>query len=122
MSKADVLLVEDEQIAAMDIREMIEQSDYNVTSVVDSAEDALTEVEELPVDLVIMDIRLNGERDGIDAVREMNEQQQVPVVYLTAHSDDDTLKRAKETNPAGFLVKPVTEADLRTTIEMVLEQ
>jgi CheY-like chemotaxis protein len=122
MSKADLLLVEDEQIAAMDIREMIEQSDYNVTSVVDSAEDAIKEVEDVPVDLVIMDIRLSGERDGIDAVREMNENQQIPVVYLTAHSDDETLQRAKDTNPAGFLVKPVTEADLRTTIEMVLEQ
>lgn len=122
MSSTNVLLVEDEQIAAMDIREMIEQSDYNVTAVVDSAEDALSEVDEVPVDLVIMDIRLNGERDGIDAVREMNENQQLPVVYLTAHSDDDTLQRAKDTNPAGFLVKPVTEADLRTTIEMVLEQ
>lgn len=121
MNQANILLVEDEQIAAMDIQEMIEQADYTVSSVVDSADAALDAIAEHSIDLVIMDIRLNGDRDGIDAVEEINDQYEIPVVYLTAHSDDDTLKRAKETNPAGFLVKPVTEADLRTTIEMVLE-
>lgn len=122
MKEANILLVEDEQIAAMDIREMIEQADYTVATVVDTADSAIDALDEHSIDLVIMDIRLNGSRDGIDAVEEINEQYDIPVVYLTAHSDDDTLQRAKKTNPAGFLVKPVTEADLRTTIEMVLEK
>jgi len=121
MVQPRILLVEDEQIAAMDIREMIEESDYQVVDVVGTADEALTQLENQEVDLVIMDIRLPGDKDGVDAVEVINEELELPVVYLTAHSDEKTLQRAKQTNPAGFLVKPVTEADLRTTLEMVLK-
>lgn len=120
MSTPKILLVEDEQIAAMDIREMIEESNYEVPNVVRTAEEALDHLENDEVELVIMDIRLPGEKDGVDAVEEINESYDIPIVYLTAHSDEKTLERAKQTNPAGFLVKPVTEADLRTTLEMVI--
>lgn len=119
--KVEILLVEDEQIAAMDIRQMIEELDYRVVDIVDTSRAALEKLEQHSVDLIIMDIMLAGNDDGIKTVRKINRSYDVPVVYLTAYSDDDTLTRAKETNPAGFLVKPVTKEDLRTTIEIVLE-
>jgi CheY-like chemotaxis protein len=121
MDKVEILLVEDEQIAAMDIRQMIEELDYRVLDIVDTSRAALEKLEQHSMDLIIMDIMLAGKDDGIKTVRKINQSYDIPVVYLTAYSDDETLTRAKETNPAGFLVKPVTKEDLRTTIEIVLE-
>lgn len=120
MSNADIMLVEDEQIASMDIEGMIEEASYTVSASADTAENALELLEEHPVDVVIMDISLPGEMDGVDATEAINEKYGIPVVYLTAYSDEETLKRAQATKPAGFLVKPVTGADLKATIEMVL--
>jgi CheY-like chemotaxis protein len=121
MDKVEILLVEDEQIAAMDIRQMIEELDYRVLDIVDTSRAALEKLDQHSIDLILMDIMLAGKDDGIKTVRKINQSYDIPVVYLTAYSDDETLTRAKETNPAGFLVKPVTKEDLRTTIEIVLE-
>lgn len=120
MSTANILLVEDEQIASMDIREMIEESGYAVAATSDSAESAIEAAEEHNPDLVIMDINLPGERDGIDAAVEIQSRHDLPVIYLTAFSDEETLKRARKTEPSGFLVKPVTRADIQATVEMTL--
>ncbi len=120
MAQAEVLLVEDEQITAMDLQEMVQEAGYRVRDLVDTAESALEVLEDDPADLVIMDIRLPGEQDGIEATRQINERFRVPVVYLTALSDEETLERARDTEPAGFLVKPVTMADLNATLTMVL--
>lgn len=120
MAQAEVLLVEDEQITAMDLQEMVEEAGYRVRDLVDTAEAALEVLEDDPADLVIMDIRLPGEQDGIEATRQINERFRIPVVYLTALSDEETLERARDTEPAGFLVKPVTMADLNATLTMVL--
>lgn len=120
MSKANILLVEDERIASMDIQEMIEEAGYSVADATSNAESALEVLDSDPVDLVIMDINLPGEMDGIEATEKINEQYDIPVIYLTAFSNEETLDRARETEPAGYLVKPITQVDVKATIEMVL--
>lgn len=120
MDKADILIVEDEQITMLDIRDMIENLGYSVPAVADSSDEALEALEEHPIDLVLMDIRLNGGMSGIEVAEVVNERFEIPVIYLTAHSDEKTIERSKPTRPAGFLVKPITEADLRSAIEMAL--
>jgi DNA-binding NarL/FixJ family response regulator len=120
MNNANIVLVEDEQIVSMDIKDMVEEANYSVTATAENAENALEILDENDADIVLMDIRLPGEMDGINATEIIKEKHDIPVVYLTAYSDEKTLKRAQATQPAGFLVKPVTGADLQTTIEMVL--
>lgn len=120
MSDTGILIVEDEQIASMDIEGMVRDAGYEVVASTDTADGALELLGEHSVDLVIMDISLPGERDGVDATEEINRRHGVPVVYLTAYSDDETLRRARATSPAGFLVKPVTRADVKATLEMSL--
>jgi DNA-binding NarL/FixJ family response regulator len=105
----------------MEVQAMLEEMDYEVTGTVDSGHAVLDQLEEDPADLVIMDIRLNGELDGVETTRKINERfGDIPVIYFSAHSDDRTLKEARETEPAGFLIKPITKEDLRSSIEMAL--
>ncbi len=121
MSKAKILIVEDEQITAMEVQAMLEEIEYEVTETVDTGPDALESMENNPADLVIMDIRLNGEMDGVEVTQKINDRyEDLPVIYFSAHSDDKTLDSAKQTEPAGFLIKPITKEDLRSSIEVAL--
>ncbi len=120
MSNESIMIVEDEQITAMELQSMLEDMEFEIVSVVDNAEDALEKLRESPPDLILMDIRLPGSMDGVELTKEISSSDPIPVVYLTAHSDPETLERAKETQPAGYLTKPVTEEDLKTTLEVVL--
>ncbi len=120
MSEPKIHLVEDEQIAGVYIREMIETAGYQQVTLTDTAESALDIIESEEIDLVIMYINLPGELDGIEATKTINHEHEIPVIYLTAFSDEETLRRARSTQPAGFLVKPVTTADVKASIEMAL--
>jgi len=91
-----------------------------VPSVASTGEDAISKVEGILPDLVLMDIMLKGEIDGIDAAGEIRKRFNIPVVYLTAYSDEETLQRAKLTEPYGYILKPFEENDMRTTIEIAL--
>ena len=91
-----------------------------VTTVVSNGEDALVQAERDMPDLVLMDIKLEGEMDGIDTAIYLRSQLDIPVIYLTAHSDDALLERAKRSHPLGYLVKPYKERDLYSAIEMAL--
>jgi two-component system, cell cycle sensor histidine kinase and response regulator CckA len=93
---------------------------YQVPAMARSAEEALYLAEAAQPDLVLMDIVLNGRMDGIEASAELRERADIPVVYLTAHADEATLRRAKVTEPYGYLIKPYEERELRTTIETAL--
>lgn len=119
-----ILVVEDDAIVCEDISRTLRQLGYEVPSATASGEAALLALAAAapPVDLVLMDIRLAGKLDGIETTQRIRERWTLPVVYLTAHSDDATLARAKETGPHGYLVKPFTERDLRTTIEVALRK
>uniref|UniRef100_B8DIV5 histidine kinase n=1 Tax=Nitratidesulfovibrio vulgaris (strain DSM 19637 / Miyazaki F) TaxID=883 RepID=B8DIV5_NITV9 len=115
-----VVIVDDEQIVALDIRRTLERLGYAVPAMAADGEEAVRMAGELRPDLVLMDIRLRGPMDGIEAAARIARQYGVPVVFLTAFSDAATLERAKECGPFGFLVKPFEERELHSTIEVAL--
>ncbi|TGC08998.1 response regulator [Methanolobus halotolerans] len=120
MNKAKILVVEDENVVALEIKKRLIRLGYVVPSVAASGKDAIIKAKGFLPDLVLMDIRLKGEMDGIEAAQEIRTQLGIPVIYLTAHSDEETLKRAKQTEPEGYILKPFVEDDLRTIIEVAL--
>ena len=115
-----ILAVEDEGIVALDIQAKLEDMGYRVPNIVSSAEDAIETARRLRPDLVLMDIQLEGELDGIDAAETIGTELGIPVVYLTAYSDEQTLARAKAARPSGYLLKPFEERELYTTVEIAI--
>lgn len=120
MSSARILVVEDEGIIAQDIKNCLEGLGYDVPDVVFTGEEAIEKVGKIQPDLVLMDIVLKGEKDGIETAREIRDRYNIPIVYLTAYEDDKTLKRARATEPLGYILKPFEERYLRSSIEMAL--
>jgi PAS domain S-box-containing protein len=120
MSPPRILVVEDERIVARDIQLRLRRLGYEVVGATRSGEEAVRLTGELRPDLVLMDIRLDGATDGVAAAQEIHDRFQLPVVYLTAYADDDTLRRACVTEPFGYILKPFDERELRTVIEMAL--
>jgi two-component system, response regulator PdtaR len=115
----NILLVEDDGIQAGSLVEDLHQLGY-AASAVNSGEKALAAIAEEPPELVLMDIKLKGELDGIQASARVNREYGIPVIYLTAHSERSILERAKVTEPFGYLIKPVGKSDLSSAIEMAL--
>lgn len=113
-----VLLVEDESIIAMHIQTILTELGYEVTGVLPSGEDAIVSVRQTRPDILLLDIRLRGEMDGIETARHINLEYDIPVVYITAHSDHETVERAKLTEPCGYILKPVNENRIYTEIEL----
>lgn len=117
---ARILIVEDESIVAKDIQAGLQGLGYTVVGMVATGEEALEQAATLRPDLVLMDIKLKGEMDGIETAHRLRASYPVPVVYLTAFTDDNTLHRAKASEAFGYLLKPFEDRELRTTIEMAL--
>ncbi|HHS12327.1 MAG TPA: response regulator [bacterium] len=115
-----ILIVEDERIVAENLREVLIQLGFRVTGIVSTSQDAVNAAGTQHPDLVLMDIKLKGEVDGIEAARQITERFQIPVIYLTAHTDVMTLEKAKTTGPFGYLVKPFHERELKSSIEVAL--
>ena len=122
MSGSKVMIVEDEVIVAMSIERTLSSFGYDVVGLSTTPEDAIRIAEELKPDLVLMDINLDGEIDGIDAAEKISQISDIPVVYLTSYTNEATLRRAIGTNPYGYLTKPVRPKELYTTIETVLNK
>jgi PAS domain S-box-containing protein len=120
MALTKILIVEDERIVALDLKERLRRQGYAVTAICPSGDDALRAVAQERPDLMIVDIRLKGAMDGIATVTEIRRRHEIPVIYLTAHSDADTLARAKTTGPYGYILKPFDEHELRATLETAL--
>lgn len=120
MTPAKILIVEDNLIVARDIQQQLQRIGHSVVGVTARGEDAVELAVATTPDLVLMDIRLDGEMDGIEAAQKIRDQVQVPVVYLTAYADDQTLHRARSTEPFGYILKPFEDSQLRTAIEMAL--
>ena len=114
------MIVEDEGLVALAIQKSLERLGYIVTGSVADGEDAFRVAAETAPDLILMDIRLKGDLDGIEVAERIMESQRIPVVYLTAHSDEKTLERAKLTEPFGYIVKPFDEQSLFSTVEIAL--
>jgi two-component system, sensor histidine kinase and response regulator len=120
MTPAKILIVEDDHIVARDIEQQLARIGHTVVGITTEGESAVQLVLETSPDLVLMDIRLDGEMDGIDAAQKIRETVQIPVIYLTAYADDQTLSRARLTEPFGYILKPFEDSQLRTAIEMAL--
>ncbi len=116
MHKAKVLIVEDEAIVAVDLKNTILKLDTFVTDIVSNHDDALQSIDTNEPDIILMDINLDNDIDGIDVVKSIHTNKYIPVIYLTAHDDIQTINRAIETQPVGYLVKPFNRADLKTTL------
>jgi two-component system cell cycle sensor histidine kinase/response regulator CckA len=119
-ARSKILVVEDERIVAEDIRRSLKKLGYEVSAVVSTGKEALRKVKQLKPDLVLMDIVLRMEMNGIQAAEKIRESHDVPVIYLTAYADEETLDRAKKTEPYGYILKPFEDRELQTTIEMAL--
>lgn len=120
MKQITVLLVDDQSIIARETRRQLETLGYLVPVIAPSGKRALEALEERHFDLILMDIRLKGGIDGIDTAREIKKNYDIPIIYLTAFSDENTVERAKSTEPFGYIVKPINEHLLRTNIEVAL--
>ncbi len=120
MAKIKILIVEDESIVAKDIKNTLKKLDYEVPATVSSGEKALEEIVESKPDIVLMDIMLKGKMTGIECAEIIKEKFHLPVIFLTAYADDNTLTKAKITEPYGYIIKPFKEKELQTTIEMTL--
>ncbi|RPI17819.1 MAG: hybrid sensor histidine kinase/response regulator [Ignavibacteriae bacterium] len=120
MTKVKILVVEDERIVARDIQNTLKLLGYDVPAIASNGEEAIKKAREIRPDIILMDIVLKGDIDGIETVRRIRTEQRIPVIYLTAYEDDDTIERAKITEPLGYILKPFEERDLHTTIEMAI--
>jgi signal transduction histidine kinase len=122
MAAAKILIVEDESIIALDIQNSLTNSGYDVVAIADCAIAALDYAAQLRPDLVLMDIRIRGDRDGVQTAEAIRSEFALPVVYLTAHADENTLQRAKISGPFGYILKPFEDRELITTIEIALSR
>jgi DNA-binding NarL/FixJ family response regulator len=115
-----ILIVEDEKITGMDIRQMVREFGYEPIGPVASGEDAVTVALALRPHVILMDILLKGRMDGIQAAEAIRSKYSCPVIYVTAHSDQTTLDRARVMEPSGWILKPVDEEELHKAIERAL--
>ncbi|MEH1844039.1 MAG: EAL domain-containing protein [Nostoc sp.] len=122
MNPANILVVEDEIIVAMDIQNRLRKFGYTVLGLADSGEEAIKKAANNSLDLVLMDIHLKGNMDGVEAAQIIHNIFNVPVIYLTANADESTLERAKVTEPFGYILKPFKEKELKFTIEITLSK
>jgi DNA-binding NarL/FixJ family response regulator len=115
-----VLIVEDEFIIATVLKDRLEELGYTVVGMVSTGQDAIKNAEELHPDIVLMDIQLKGSMDGTQAAEIIWAVYNIPVIYLTSHSDDATLQKAMKTMPFGYIIKPFSNQILKTSLEMAL--
>ena len=118
MSEVKILIVEDELLIAKGLARKLQKLGYTVVDIVSSGEKALEKVAETQPDLVLMDIVIKGEMDGIETAELLHERFNIPVIYVTAYADDSTLDRAEQTGSYGYLLKPYQEREVHATIKL----
>jgi signal transduction histidine kinase len=119
---ARIMVVEDERVLALDLADTLDELGYTVVGMATRGEEAIELARRLHPELILMDVRLAGEIDGITAAETIRDEHDVPVVFITAHADDDTLHRATNTDASAYLVKPFKGPDLRCVIEIALHK
>jgi len=120
MASANILVVEYDSIVARDIKQSLEKLGFTLAGIACSGEDAIKLTELTKPDAILMDIRLKGEMDGIEASKKINERFSIPIIYLSASQDKHTIEKSKQTKPYGYLLKPVNERDLNACLRMAL--
>ena len=122
MAQVLLLVVEDEPILAAAIKRHLQKTGYKVAATANSGESAINQAEKFRPDLVLMDIKLAGAMNGIEAAQEIFTRLQIPVIYLSAYGDEQTIRRAQEIHPFGYLKKPFSKSELQNAIETALNQ
>ena len=117
-----VLIIEDNPITAQDLSEILQENDMEVMGIQNSAEGALKVIETNPPDVLLVDIKLKGQMSGIDLVNDIRHKYELPIVYLTANSDKETVNKALETQPASFLTKPFEDRDVLIAVELAFKK
>ncbi len=120
MEKQEILIVEDEGVIALQIESALQRMGHSVVGIYASGEKALESMETARPDLVLMDIKIQGRLDGIEVADRIRKQYNIPIIYITAHSEESTIERVKLTEPYGYLLKPVSQKELQIAVEMVL--
>ena len=120
--KVQILIIEDEALIAEDIRTMVDELGYNAVRVIDRSEAAIDYLSFHTPDIVLCDINIKGEIDGIEVAHRIRQKKQVPFIYLTSLSDKETISRASATMPYGYIIKPFDEHDLHSAIEIALKK
>lgn len=121
-SEPRALIVEDEILIAEELRDRLSSLGFVVIAAVDTAEEAVAIATRERPDVVLMDIRLKGEKDGVQAAQEIREQVDVPIVYVTAYSDPLTVERARQTEHDAYILKPFHKRDLQSTIDVARQR
>ena len=122
MEKKNILIVEDEGVIALQLKFDLEHMGHAVIGIYASGQEALESIETVRHDLLLIDIRLQGEMDGIEMANLINKQYDIPIIYITAHSEENTIKRAKMTEPYGYSLKPVNPKELKVAVELTLHK
>lgn len=122
MTKKRILIVEDEMITAMDEKQCLESLGYEVIGIVSSGEEAIKRTEDDRPDLVLMDITLEGEMDGVEAAWKIRDNYNIPVVFVTAHGDKAMFEAATYSSVTGYIIKPFDMESLKVNIEAGLEK
>jgi len=122
MSANKILIVEDEAVVSLDVTRRLEKMGYEVMGRIASGEEALELIEKERPDLVLMDINLQGEMDGIETATKLYKEYNLPVIYLTAYAGESTLERAKESKPYAYILKPFKERELHAAIEIAISR
>lgn len=122
MEREKILIVEDDLITSRIIKRILENKGYGISAIVDTSDKILSSIEENRPDLILMDIVIKGETNGIESARIIKDRYEIPVIYLTSDSSDQTIERAKHTEPFGYLIKPLNEKILLTTIELAIQK
>lgn len=122
MKNPKIMIVEDDRVTALYLKEFLEELGYEVVASLSSGSEATQKAVDLSPDLVLMDIRLKGSVDGISAATWISNTCEIPVIYLTAYADKNTLERAKVTGAYGYIVKPINEKSLESTMQIVLRK
>lgn len=120
MSQVVVLVVEDENVVAMDIKGRLEKMGYEVPETANTCKEAIQKVLEVKPDIILMDIVLKGDADGIETAARINDLFDIPIIFITAYSNDEIIQRAKKTVPYGYLTKPFEDRELNSMIEISL--
>jgi len=121
-TKGNIMVVEDEGVVSIDIRNMLQKAGYSIAAVAYKGEEAVKKAKQSSPDLILMDIGLKGKMDGIETAKRIRDHLDIPVVFLTGFADDTTMAKAKEVDPSGFIIKPINEAELNKTLEDTLKK
>lgn len=120
MNKIRALIVEDELIIAEDIADILRENDYEVVEICKNYNGAVYAIDKHEPDILLLDIKIKGDKDGIDLAHKIRTDYKIPFIFISSHSDAGTVKRAVEVNPYGYLVKPFEDSDVITAIEVAL--